>query len=84
MVVVFFLIHIDSLTAFISFFMKILCKFEKKTHFSTATFEEGEMILPVKTVREASYVRRILNILKEVCIRRGILILIFKYVHILS
>lgn len=65
--------------------MKILCKFENKIYFLTATFEEGKMSLPAKTVREASCIRKILKvILKEVCIRRRILMLIFKCFHISS
>lgn len=66
-------------------FMKISCKFGKKIHFSTAAFEEGKMILAAKTVREAPCMRWILNIiLKEVCIRRRTLMLIFKHFHISS
>ena len=50
--------HIDSIAAFISFFlMKISCKFEKKIHFSTLTFAEAKMILAAKTDREASCMR---------------------------
>lgn len=82
MVIVFFLINIDSFTTFCE---KILYKFEKKLYLLTATFDEGKKNLPDTTVREALCIRRILNIiLKEVCIRRRILLLISKCFHISS
>lgn len=80
MVIVCFLVNIDSFTTF----CEILYKFKKKLYLLTATLDEGKRSLPATTVREAFCIRRILNIiLKEVCIRR-ILLLISKCFHISS
>lgn len=68
-----------------SLWMKTSGNFKKKIHFSTAIFEGGKWFSLLKLSGKHFIWDGFLNIiLKEVCIRRRILMLIFKYFHISS